>query len=109
MLPLIEEHFDDIAQLCEQYGVRKLELFGSACTQEFDPERSDVDFLVEFSVPTVPGYADLYLGFADSIEALLGRSVDLVTISAIKNPYFKRNIDRCRVTLYERPGKVEAA
>ncbi|MFZ1870771.1 MAG: nucleotidyltransferase domain-containing protein [Steroidobacteraceae bacterium] len=32
----------------QQYGVRKLELFGSILHPDFDPERSDVDLLVEF-------------------------------------------------------------
>jgi predicted nucleotidyltransferase len=109
MLPLIEAHIEEIAQLCERYGLLRLELFGSACSMEFDPNHSDIDLLVEFANPALPGYADRYLGFADSMEALLGRSVDLVTISAIKNPYFKRNIDKCRTVIYERPGKVEAA
>jgi predicted nucleotidyltransferase len=62
-------------------------MFGSATTDRFDPERSDVDFLVEFT----PGAADPfddYFGLKEDLELLLGRSVDLVMEKAVRNPYF---------------------
>lgn len=46
--PLVAEHADEIAELCRRYQVRKLDLFGSAATDQFDPETSDVDFLVTY-------------------------------------------------------------
>ncbi|MGE3798660.1 MAG: nucleotidyltransferase domain-containing protein, partial [Thermomicrobiales bacterium] len=45
--PDVEKHLDEIIRLCEEYGVARLEIFGSAVSGEFDPERSDVDFLIE--------------------------------------------------------------
>lgn len=50
----IEEERDQLAKLCRQHGVRRLALFGSALGEDFDPERSDLDFLVEFQ-PLPPG------------------------------------------------------
>jgi len=45
----IQDHKEKIAELCRNYGVRRLEVFGSATrVTDFDPERSDADFLVEF-------------------------------------------------------------
>src|SRR5215203_4682535 len=46
--PIIAEHLEAIRGLCREFGVARLEVFGSVCTPDFDPERSDVDFLVEY-------------------------------------------------------------
>jgi predicted nucleotidyltransferase len=46
MHPLIEEHLEEIRALCREFGVSRLELFGSAATDAFDPDRSDIDFIV---------------------------------------------------------------
>jgi predicted nucleotidyltransferase len=109
MLPLIEEHINDIAQLCERYGVRKLELFGSACRGEFDPETSDLDFVAEFVDRRNISYLDRYLDFADAIEALVGRKIDLVTATSSMSPHFRRELNKCRVVVYEADGRVAAA
>lgn len=45
----IDFHMDELAEVCDTYGVRRLEVFGSAFRGDFDPEQSDIDFLVEFS------------------------------------------------------------
>ena len=44
----IDLHHEETARLCRRYGVRRLELFGSAATEKFDPARSDLDFILEF-------------------------------------------------------------
>ena len=48
MISLIENKRTVLTDLCRRFGVRRLELFGSAATDAFDPSRSDLDFLVEF-------------------------------------------------------------
>jgi hypothetical protein len=48
MSPLIEDNLEELGRLCRLHGVRKLEVFGSILRQDFDPQRSDVDVLVEF-------------------------------------------------------------
>lgn len=50
MSPSIEEHRPELAYLCRRYRVLSLSLFGSAARDDFDPERSDYDFLVDFEV-----------------------------------------------------------
>ena len=50
--PSIEEHRAELEQLCRRYRVVSLSLFGSATRDDFDPERSDYDFLVDFAGPT---------------------------------------------------------
>ena len=44
----------DLQELCQRFRVERLELFGSATRDDFDPDRSDFDFLVEF-LPLQPG------------------------------------------------------
>ena len=49
MHPLIAQNRSAIVRVCRQHGVRRLEVFGPAARGiDFDPERSDADFLVEF-------------------------------------------------------------
>jgi len=106
LIPAIEERRPELAALCRRFGVRRLELFGSAAAGGFREEDSDLDFLVEFEPPLGPGYADRYFGLLEALEALFGRPVDLVVASAVKNPYFRESVDRTRTVLYavQAPG-----
>jgi predicted nucleotidyltransferase len=98
-----------IASLCERYGVLRLDLFGSAARGSFDPTVSDLNFVALFADRTNPDYVDRYLEFADALEALFGRPVDLLTERSIRSPYFRRAVDRDRETIYERPDSATAA
>jgi len=101
MVGLIEDNYKALKELCVRYRVRRLELFGSALTDSnFDSERSDLDFLVEF-LPLKQGeYADVYFGLLEAIEHLFNRDIDLVMTGAIKNPYFLKLINKNRRVLY---------
>ncbi|MFT3943202.1 MAG: nucleotidyltransferase domain-containing protein [Ancrocorticia sp.] len=89
MLSSVESRVEAIAALCARYGVRTLRLFGSATNDSFNPETSDFDFLVSFfEVPDLP---TVYFGLKEDLEALLGRSVDLVFEDSIKNPYLAKS------------------
>lgn len=92
---------EEIAELCEEYGVEHLELFGSGVTEAFDEKASDLDFVVRFADRS-PGYADRYLNFAEALEELLSREVDLVTERSIQNPFFRRSINSSRQVIYDR-------
>jgi len=100
MLPVIQSHFDDLCVLCERYGVRSLELFGSAATRSFDNDRSDLDFVVDFRPHPAMGTADQYFEFREKLERLFKRNIDLVMAGAIRNKYFARAVDQTRVSLY---------
>ena len=83
MIADIALHREELAQLCRRFGVRRLEVFGSAAREaDFDAARSDIDFLVEFGAQA----DDLarFLDFKQALEALLGRRVDLVDRKAIE-------------------------
>jgi hypothetical protein len=98
--PLVAEYRPQIQSLCRQFGVSRLELFGSAATADFVEDRSDFDFLVEFDVAGEVRALDAYFGLKEALEALLGRSVDLVMPSALRNPYFRAEFDRQRQPVY---------
>jgi hypothetical protein len=96
----IAEHRTELIQLCSLFHVRQLELFGSALGDAYDPERSDLDFLVEFEAMPNGGYAASFFGFKESLEQLFGRPVDLVVGSAIRNPYFRQSIEQSKALVY---------
>ncbi len=106
MVAITEQNRAALAELCRQYRVERLYLFGSAVSDQFDAGRSDLDFMVCFADREPTGeYADRYLGFADDLEVLFSRPVDLVTEQAIRNPYFRREIESSRQLVYEQPHK----
>jgi predicted nucleotidyltransferase len=97
----IERRRPELADLCRRYAVARLEVFGSAARgTDFDPENSDIDFLVEFAPANgLPG-VEQYFGFAAALETLLGRPIDLVQDKAIENPYVRASVDRSRELVY---------
>ena len=100
MIPAVEGRVSELSRICFQYGVRRLDLFGSAANGQFDPSKSDLDFLVEFR-PDLDSYADAYFGLLDSLGDLFERHIDLVMDSAIRNPYFRRSVEQTKVKIYE--------
>ena len=90
----------EIHDLCRRFGVRRLDLFGSAARGDFDPARSDLDFLYEFEDKPPGGYADAFFGLKESLELLFGRPVDLVAEKSIRNPYFRASVEQARAALY---------
>lgn len=100
MSSLIERHHVALAEICRRHHVKRLELFGSATTGAFDPDRSDLDFLVEFDSAPDMTRADQFFGLLDALKALFGRDVDLVSVKALRNPYFIRAVNDTRRTLY---------
>jgi predicted nucleotidyltransferase len=66
--------------------VRWLDLLGSAARGDFEPERSDIDFIVEFDRRAPQHPFDAYFGLKEELEAMFGRKVDLVELRAVRNP-----------------------
>src|SRR5215213_8380799 len=101
MVDLITDNLPAIIALCEKHGVRKLEVFGSATSDRFDPETSDVDFVIDF-LDYGPGISSRFFRFAEDIEQLLGRSADFIFgDKPIKNPYLRASVNESRVTIFE--------
>jgi predicted nucleotidyltransferase len=100
MHPLLEAQRQQVAAHCRTRGVRRLEVFGSAARNDFNPDRSDFDFLVEFEDDCQRPVLETYFGLKEDLEQLLGRPVDLVSNESIRNPYIRRSIDKDRQLIY---------
>lgn len=100
MIPLVENNRDALARLCDAYGVAHLAVFGSSVTADCDGDARDVDLLVRFRPRNDMGPADQYFGLLAALEDLLGRPVDLVCESAMRNPFFINQVNQTRTTLY---------
>ncbi len=84
MHELIKSKRSEIVRLCLEYKVQSLSLFGSATRDDFDPERSDLDFLVEFQPQERRGFNDVYFKLLEELEALFEREIDLVERRAVE-------------------------
>lgn len=93
---------DAIKRLCETLGVARLWLFGSAVRDDFEPGRSDYDFLVEWKpdAPRQP-WAGEYQDLREGLGQILGAPVDVGSATAIKNPYTKAAIEAEKVLIIE--------
>lgn len=99
MHPLIENNREAISNLCRLHGVRKLEVFGSILRDDFDPERSDVDFLVEFEPQTARSFTN-FLDLKESLEDVFGHSVDLMELHALRNRRLRYYIEQSKSPVY---------
>ena len=101
MIGPLEDHREQLTQLCRDFGVKRLDAFGSVVVQgQFDAERSDIDLLVEFEPMDPVRHAKAYFGLLAALQDLLAREVDLLEIKAVSNPYFLASIERERQELY---------
>jgi predicted nucleotidyltransferase len=100
MIDLIKQHRGQIQALCNHYNVKRLELFGSAARDDFDPAESDLDFFVEFLSYDSPQIADQWFGLQEDLANLLGRPIDLTSLRTPQNPYFLEVANRHKVALY---------
>ena len=101
MIDEIALHREELQALCRRFHVRRLDLFGSAARGDFAPERSDIDFLVEFDRGHPEALSlKTFFGLKEALEALFGRPVDLVEPSALRNPYLKASIERSREPVF---------
>jgi predicted nucleotidyltransferase len=100
MFRFTEEQTLALKRLCLKHDVRRLELFGSAATDEYVPGESNLDFIVEFGRSKEISRADQYFGQWEDLRALFDCEVDLVVFRAMRNPYFIEAANRTRKTVY---------
>jgi predicted nucleotidyltransferase len=98
MVAFIDQHQDRIDRVCQRWGVKRLEAFGSVLGLNFSAA-SDVDFLVEFDGSRADAF-DQYFGLKEELESIVGRPVDLVVASAIRNPYFRAEVEQTKSPVY---------
>ena len=98
-MTLLDTHMSDIKRLCSNHKVKQLYAFGSVLTNKFTNE-SDVDLVVDFDPIDVSLYADNYFDLKFSLQKILNRPIDLLEEKAIKNPYFRQNLNQQRRLIY---------
>jgi predicted nucleotidyltransferase len=98
---IVERNIDQLIELCKNHKVSELYIFGSILTEKFS-DKSDIDFLVQFEKIDILKYFDNYMDFKENLEKLLDRPVDLLENQAIRNPVFRKVVDRDKKLVYER-------
>lgn len=95
----IEEIRDVVTRACEEFDVRRLDMYGSAARGTNVPT-SDVDLLVEFREPDIQP-AKRFFGLLHQLEDTLNCEVDLLTTGSLRNPHFRKVVLAERVPIYE--------
>jgi len=94
----IDDHKQFIEKICRDLNVKRLDLVGSATRDDFNLEKSDIDVLVEFD--GTDKLFDRYFELKKRLGQLLGREVDIIQDSAVKNPYVRKGLDKDKVRIY---------
>jgi predicted nucleotidyltransferase len=100
MMLIIEKNRDKLIELCKKYRVTEFDVFGSAATEDFDEQRSDIDFLVEFEKTVVQDRFDNFFNFLEELKQLFNRSIDLVEPGGLRNPYFIEMVNQTKRSIY---------
>jgi len=99
VVSLIDKHREELVDLCRKHHVTRLDVFGSAATDDFS-RSSDIDFLVEFDSEVNPRRFDNFFELHRALEQLFARPIDLVEPGGLRNQYFIRQIDQTRREIY---------
>ena len=99
MNKIIEGKEKAIRDLCEEYDVKSMHLFGSVSTGKFK-KSSDIDILVSFKDISIERYTDNYFELHYRLEELFKRKIDLVTVNSLANPFFIESIEETKILLY---------
>lgn len=97
---IVEQNRTKLIELCENHNVKELYLFGSILTNKFN-DKSDIDLLIQFSLLYLSKYFDNYMDLKEKFEILFQRPVDLIENQAIRNPVFRKVIERQKQLIYE--------
>lgn len=90
---------NQIQQLCAEYQVRQLDVFGSVLREDFNA-KSDIDFLVVFQRNGYDGAFEQFMNFKGALEQLLGRPVDILVDRPFRNSIFQQEVDQTRRSVY---------
>lgn len=99
MQALVKEKMIELKKLYEDYDVKTMHVFGSACTDRFNDE-SDIDILISFKDISIEKYTDNYFDLHYKLQDLFQRKIDLLTENSLSNPYFIESIEETKQLLY---------
>lgn len=100
MISLVSDKKREIEALCQEHGVRRIELFGSATTGTFDAAHSDLDFIVDLGMYE-RGVSKRYFAFCERLEGPVQRPVDVITVRQIETPYFRAEVNATKELIYD--------
>ncbi len=98
----IENKLGELTILCNEYMVAKLFIFGSASKGNFNPQNSDIDFIVELEKTPPVEKGESLMKLWTELEQLFSKKVDLLTPNSLKNPFLIKEIENSKVLLYDR-------
>ena len=101
---LTQTHINELKKLCQLNQVKSLYAFGSVTRDDFS-EDSDIDLVVDFDESDPYKYTDLYFNLKDKLEKFLKKKVDLIEERGIKNRFFKQELNKTKVLIYESQNK----
>jgi predicted nucleotidyltransferase len=90
---------EKIKELCKENRVKSLYAFGSVTREDFNPH-SDIDLVVDFNENDPYKYTDLYFNLKSRLEEILKRQVDLIEERAIRNRFFREQLEKTKVKIY---------
>ena len=101
MNAILKKKEKELNALCQKYKVERFYAFGSVTGEGFDPDRSDLDFIVAFQ----PGLDPITMGgflwdMQQDLEALFTRNIDLLRERPFRNPYFAKAVEESKRLLY---------
>ncbi len=89
---------EKIEDFCKRWKIAEFSIFGSALRDDFSP-KSDVDVLISFE-PDIPWSLFDWVDMIEELRGIIGREVDLVEKSGLRNPFRRHEILRNRQVIY---------
>ena len=89
---------DKIEAFCKKWKIVEFSIFGSVLRQDFSP-KSDVDVLISFEAD-IPWSLFDWVDMIEELKGILGREVDLVEKSGLRNPFRRHEILNSRQVIY---------
>lgn len=99
--PAFDLRLAEVAEICREIGVKRLELVGDATGGDFDPSGGEPEFVVEFLPEAHQPWLGEFSGLLERLNDLYGLRVDLI---ATGSPYYSKHrawIEATRTTVYE--------
>jgi predicted nucleotidyltransferase len=89
---------EKIKDFCRRWKISEFSLFGSVLREDFGPE-SDVDVLISFE-PEIPWSLFDWMDMTEELQEILGREVNVVEKSGLRNPFRRHAILTTRRVIY---------
>lgn len=97
----IKNRESEFVSLCQSHEVKSLYAFGSSINERFNEDKSDIDLLIELNTKDPLKKGEYLIELWELFEVFFQRKVDLLTISQIKNPILRENIENSKVLVYD--------